>query len=243
MEKLTKDERKALRKEEWQEELKKEEQKKLLTKIGWITGSIIAIIVAFWAIIQFTGSSQDSSKLITKIPQVTNNDLQTGPKNSKVTVLEYADFQCPGCGAYHPIVKKILQDFNGKIHFIYRTFPLTNVHQNALVSAEAAVAAGDQGKFWQMHDMLFEHQSDWAMTQNPQSIFDGYAEKLGLNLEQFHKDSTDPKTKKFIMDEENAGLSVGINSTPTFFINGKQIESPQSYDAFKQVINDAFNNK
>jgi protein-disulfide isomerase len=239
---LTKDERKALRKEEWQEELKQEERNRLMTKVGWILGAIVIIVLAFWGIIQFTGSSQQGPDLITKMPPVTNNDLQTGSRNSKVTLTEYADFQCPGCGAYHPVVKQLLQAFNGKIHFVYRTFPLTQVHQNALAAAEAAIAASKQAKFWEMHDMLYEHQADWSGSQNPQSVFDRYAQSIGLNINQFHKDSTDAKTKKFIMDEENAGVAVGVNSTPTFFLNGKQIQTPQSFDAFKQTIQQAFSN-
>lgn len=243
MENLTKDERKAQRKEEWQEQLKKEERNKMLTKIGWIGGGVVLVIGAFWAIINFTGSSNPSEQLITDMPAVNSKDLQTGDLKSKVTLTEYADFQCPGCGAYHPLVKQLLQDFKGKIHFVYRTFPLTQVHQNAMASALAAVAANNQGKFWEMHDLLFQHQNDWNTLQNPQSVFDGYAQQLGMNIDQFHKDIADAKTKKFIMDEENAGLTIGINSTPTFFLNGKQIVSPQSYDAFKQVIQDAFSNK
>ncbi|HSW87746.1 MAG TPA: thioredoxin domain-containing protein [Candidatus Saccharimonadales bacterium] len=241
MENLTKDERKALRKEEWQEQLKKEERNKAMTKVGWIGGGIVLVIAAFWAIINFTGSSNSNQQLITNMPPVTGKDLQTGDLKSKVTLTEYADFQCPGCGAYHPIVKKLLQDFKGKIHFVYRTFPLTQVHQNAMISAQNAVAANKQGKFWEMHDMLFEHQGDWSTVQNPQSIFDGYAQKIGLDMNTFHKDIADAKTKKFIMDEENAGLAIGVNSTPTFFINGKQIASPQTAEAFTQVVQDAFN--
>lgn len=243
MENLTKDERKAQRKEEWQEQLKKEERNKMLTKIGWIVGGVVLVIAAFWAIVNFTGSSNPSQQLITDMPAVNSKDLQTGDLKSKVTLTEYADFQCPGCGAYHPLVKQLLQDFKGKIHFVYRTFPLTQVHQNAMASSLAAVAANDQGKFWEMHDLLFQHQNEWNTLQNPQSVFDGYAQQLGMNIDQFHKDIADAKTKKFIMDEENAGLAIGVNSTPTFFLNGKQIVSPQSYDAFKQVIQDAFNNK
>lgn len=243
MENLTKDERKALRKEEWQEQLKKEERNKMLTKVGWIGGGIILVIAAFWAIVNFTGSSSPSEQLIPNMPPVTSKDLQTGDLKSKVTLTEYADFQCPACGLYHPVVKQLLKDFKGKIHFVYRTFPLTQVHQNAIASALTAVAAANQGEFWEMHDMLFEHQDAWNTVQNPQSVFDGYAQQLGLNRDQFHKDIADLKTKKFIMDEENAGLAIGVNSTPTFFLNGKQITTPQGYDAFKQVIQNAFNTK
>jgi protein-disulfide isomerase len=237
--KLTKDERKALRKEEWQEELKKDQQKKMVSKIAWISGSVIIILAAFWAIINFTGSTQQDQTLITHMPAITDKDLQTGPKNAKVTLTEYADFQCPACGNYYPLVEHLRKDFNGKIHFVYRTFPLVNVHQNALAAAEAAYAASLQGKFWDLYNLLYQNQTTWGESKNPQPNFDEYAQKVGLNMDQFHKDSKDPKTQKFIMDEENAGTKSGVNSTPTFFINGKQIQNPQSYDQFKQDIQDA----
>lgn len=241
MDKMTKDEKKAQRKEEWQEQLKQEARKQKMTKAGWIGGGVILIIAAFWAIINFTGSSNSSDQqLIDNMPPITSKDLQTGDLKSKVTLTEYADFQCPACGAYHPMVKQLLQAYNGKIHFVYRTFPLTQAHRNAMISAQNAVAAGKQGKFWEMHDMLFEHQADWAELQDPQKIYDGYAEKLGLNMDQFHSDINADATKKFINNEESEGLAIGVNSTPTFFINGKQIQNPTSYDIFKQDIQDAF---
>lgn len=241
--KLTKDERKAQRKEEWQEQLKKDEQKKMLTKIAWIAGSVIIIVIAFWAIINFTGSPEKKETLITKIPPITEKDLQTGPKNAKVTLTEYADFQCPACGQYYPWVEHLKKDFKGKIHVVYRTFPLINFHQNALAAAEAAYASSLQGKFWEMYALLYQHQADWSSLQDPQPVFTDYAKKIGLAIDTFHKDSADPKTKKYIMDEETAGASAGVNSTPSFFINGKQIKNSASYEEFKQAINNAFHTK
>lgn len=250
MDALTKDERKAQRKEEWQEQMKLQQRKSLINKILLWGGGAVLVIAAFWAIITFTGSSGQSQPLIDHMPTVTANDLQTGSANAKVTLTEYADFQCPGCGAFHPILKRLLSDFNpptggqaGKIHFVYRTFPLTQIHKNAMTSAQAAVAANQQGKFWPMHDMLFEHQSDWANLDDPTPVFDSYAQKLGLDMPKYHQDYTSAAVKKFITDEENGGISVGVPGTPTFFINGKQIQTPTSYEEFKQIIQDKLNSK
>lgn len=243
MDKTTKDERKAQRKEEWQEQLKKDAQKKIVSKILWTVGSVAIIFISFWAIINFAGSSEKKETLIEKIPPITQKDLQTGPKNAKVTLTEYADFQCPACGSYYPVVEHLLSDFNGKIRFVYRMFPLVSVHQNALQAAKVAYAASLQGKFWDMYTLLYAHQTDWSGLKDPQIAFDVYAQKIGLTIDTFQKDSADPKTKKYIMDEETAGASAGVNSTPSFFINGKQIKNPASYEEFKETITRAFNAK
>ncbi len=242
MEKLTKDERKALRKEEWQEQMKKEQQNGLLKKISWWVGAIVVLVVAFWAIINFTGSSDQPKKLAT-LTSLTANDITTGPRNAKITLVEYADFQCPACGLYHPLLKKLLSDFNGRIYFVYRFFPLTSVHKNALVAAEAAYAANKQGKFWEMHDMLYETQKDWAESNNASDTFLAYAKKLNLNIDQFKKDAAADTTQSFIMSQENEGIKIGVNSTPSFFINGKQIENPQGYEAFKALLQQQLNGK
>jgi len=237
MEKLTKEERKALKKQEWKEELQKEQRKNILNKIALWGGILAVIIISFWAIINFTGTSQNTSKQYGKLPAITTADIATGPANAMVTLVEYADFQCPACGFEHPFIKQLLNDYNGKIRFVYRFFPLTNIHRHALEASQAAYAAGKQGKFWEMHDMLFEHQTDWAQANNTQDIFFSYAKKLNLDSYQYQKDFADGKTKDFIMNEENQGETIGVNSTPTFFINGKHLENnPQSYSEFKVVI-------
>ena len=107
MDNITKDERKAQRKEEWREELKKEQRKSLINKILLWAGGAVLVVAAFWAIITFTGSSPSSQPLIDHMPPVTANDLQTGPNYAKLTLTEYADFQCPGCGAWNTLVETV----------------------------------------------------------------------------------------------------------------------------------------
>jgi protein-disulfide isomerase len=138
-------------------------------------------------------------------------------------------------------VKQLVRDFNTKIKLVYRYFPLEAVHPYAVISAHAAEAARQQGKFWEMHDLLFEHQNDWTNSQDPQSIFISYAQKIGLDVEKFKNDINSDSVKKFVSDEENAGITAGINATPTFFLNGKQITNPTSYDAFKNIVQNSIN--
>lgn len=247
MEKLTKEEQKAIRKQEkqqWEVQLQKEQQKQTIQKILMWVGAAALVIFAFWAIINFTGTSQTKPTHTYKTPPpITDHDMTTGPKDAKITLLEYADFQCPACGVYHPLVKKLLGDFNGKILFVYRFFPLVNAHQHALISAKAAYAASQQGKFWEMHDMLFEHQNDWAFNDKAENIFVSYAKNLNMDVDKFKKDQANPDFEKIIMSQEDKGAEIGVDSTPTFFLNDKHIDNPAGYDAFKKIITDALQGK
>lgn len=149
--------------------------------------------------------------------------MQEGPKDAKVVMVEYADFQCPGCGVAYAPLNKLFDQYKDKMLFVYRYFPLEQIHKNALSSAKAAYAASLQGKFWEMHDQLFAHQQAWSESDNANQLFDDYAKAIGLNMDQYHKDLNDPKTEKFVKDSEQSAGDIGVNSTPTIFINGKQM--------------------
>lgn len=211
-----------------------------------IWGAVIVVLIGgLWLLINAVNSSPSPSTPleVKNLPAVSKEDFVRGNPNAKVTLIEYADFQCPACGVAYPQVKKFEEDFKNDLKVIYRFFPLTNTHQNSLISSQAAYAASLQGKFWEMHDMLFENQSGWSDSKDAKSIFIGYATKLGLDLKKFESDITSDSSTKFIMDEENKGLSVGINSTPTFFINGKQAQIVGSFDELRKVIQDEINKK
>lgn len=157
-------------------------------------------------------------------------------KDAKVTLIEYADFQCPACGYYHPIVKRLGQEFKN-LSIVYRYFPLPQ-HNNALPSAQAAEAAGQQGKFWEMHDMLFANQNSWAGSNSPEEIFTAYAQTLNLDIAKFKTDFNSAETKTKIQTVYQSGASE-IDGTPTFFLNNKKIQNPQSYDEFRSIIQQA----
>ena len=197
MEKLTKKEKKELRKQEWQEKLKKQEQNKKFKKLGIWAGVAVVLIAAVYGLIQVANSPQVSSTSSGKLPQITNSDPAIGTPSAKVTLVEYSDFQCPACAAYHPMVKQLLTDYNGKIYFVYRYFPLAS-HQNAMISSLAAYAAGLQSKFWEMHDMLFQTQNSWANSQKARETFIDYAKKLDLDINKFKTDLESDKGKNFI---------------------------------------------
>ncbi|MEK7450763.1 MAG: thioredoxin domain-containing protein [Patescibacteria group bacterium] len=206
-----------------------------LGKIVIWVGVVVIITASIWGLISLVNSSSPASS-ISNLPPVSKDDIVTGPKDAKVTLVEYADFQCPACAAYHPLVKQLLSEFPKDIYFVYRFFPLTNIHQNALLSSQAGFAANLQGKFWQMHDMIYENQKSWAAEGNAMDIFVNYATKISLDVDKFKKDINSDTTKKFVNDELNQAIGIGVNSTPTFFLNGKQIQNPNSYDEFKKLV-------
>lgn len=227
-------------KTKWQDAAALQKRNDLLTKIALWGGLVVFLAASIWAL---TAASSNNSNSTTTAgltaPKATSKDFQTGPLNAKVTLTEYADFECPACKAYYPVVKQLMSDFKGKVNFVYRYFPLETIHPNAKLSAQAGYAASLQGKFWQMHDKLFDTQDSWATLPDPTNTFVGYAKDLGLNTAQFQKDMTAQSTADFVQNAYNADVNMGLNATPTFFLNGKQITSPQSYQAFKDLLSKA----
>ena len=138
-----------------------------------------------------------------------------GRETAPLTLLEYGDYECPYCGAAHPSVKQVLQVLGDDLVFAYRHFPLTQIHPHAGGAAEAAEAAGVQGRFWPYHDLLFEHQ-DRLSTRD----LVGYAEQLGLDVERFVSDLKQHKYAPRVREDFVSGVRSGVNGTPTFFANG-----------------------
>lgn len=161
-----------------------------------------------------------------------------GQGNTGVTLVEYGDFQCPGCRQYYPILKQVKEYYGDKITFQFKHFPLESIHKNARAAARAAEAAGKQDKFWEMHDKLFDTQDQWKDTPDPISVFEGYAEELGLDKTKFTNDYKDQETSRTITADLQSGRDLGVSSTPTFALNGKLIEqSPgATFEAFKALI-------
>jgi len=142
-----------------------------------------------------------------------------------VTLEEFGDYQCPPCGQLHPTLKKLKQEYGDRLNFIFRNLPLTKIHQNALLAAEAAEAARVQNRFWEMHDLLYENQSLWKDDVNPRSIFIQFAKDLGLNTWQFTRDMDGKQIQMRIEADEDAAAKQGIDGTPTVLINGRQLRA------------------
>jgi protein-disulfide isomerase len=178
----------------------------------------------------------DESATLT--PAVSEDDHAEGSANAPVTLVEYGDYQCPACGAAYPLVKELQKAFPKELRFVFRNFPLTQLHPYALAAAETAEAAALQGKFWEMHDLLFERQESLEP-----GILAGWAREVGLDLEEFRSALQEGEIEKRIKKDRSGGIRSGVNGTPTFFINGVRYDGARDYgsmrDVFKQMIAEA----
>jgi len=156
----------------------------------------------------------------TRVELSTEGVRMRGAPMAVVTIVEFSDFECPYCGAAHPIIKRALRELEGKVRLAFKNFPLDG-HVRAMPAARAAVAAGRQGKFWEMHDMLFEHQS--ALEDED---LERYAREIGLDVDRFRADLASPEVQRSIDADKAEGRRVGVQGTPTIFVNGRQFKEP-----------------
>jgi protein-disulfide isomerase len=159
-----------------------------------------------------------------------DDDPYIGPKDAKVTLIEFSDFECPFCRKNVATIKELIKTYGGKIKVVFRDFPL-DFHKNAKSAALAAGCAADQGKFWQYHDKLFENQEKLELES-----LKLYAKELGLNTAEFNKCLDSKKHEAEIEKDIQDGQKVGVSGTPTLFINGRKVEGAQPIDQFKKII-------
>jgi protein-disulfide isomerase len=157
----------------------------------------------------------DTKKLL-----IRDSSHKTTNEVKKVQIVEFADFQCPACGVAFPVIENIRKTYGDKITYVYRNFPLMQ-HPQGKPAAAAAEAAGKQGKFWEMYTLLFSKQNEWSGKSNADEIFRGYAKILNLDIDKFTKDSLSEEVTNRIAQDISDGTSLGVNQTPTIFINGE----------------------
>jgi protein-disulfide isomerase len=154
-------------------------------------------------------------------------ELDTGSAPSRgapmapVTIVEFSDFECPYCGAAHPLLKRLLREHEGQVRIVFMHYPIVDAHPQAMQAARASIAAGNQGKFWEMHDLMFEHQD--ALTDED---LEGYAEGLRLDMTRFRADMRSDATQRTIEQQKALGRRAGVTGTPTFFVNGRRFSEP-----------------
>lgn len=163
-------------------------------------------------------------KLYTNAPSGASPPNLLGSPNAAVTVEEFADFQCPTCATVHTKMKEIIAPYGNRIKFIYRSYPLTQIHKNAYEAAVAAEAAGLQGKYWAMQDQLFTNQPNWANSQNARQLFEEYASKIGVDIAKYQNDVVGLPAKTRVDADMRRGQSLKISGTPTIYINGKSVD-------------------
>jgi len=200
---------------------------------------VLGLIV--WGLI--VAMNKDPNRLTKSLvpAEVTSLDHIRGNIDAPVTLIEYEDFQCPACAVYFPVIEKVFNESSTTLRMVFRHFPLLQ-HPNAIPAATAAEAATNQGKFWQMYSLIYANQSDWAEKSNSEAeaIFDGYAGSLGMDLAMFKSDRVSSSTLAKVTAQQQESVKIGIDHTPTFFINGKEVNSESySYEEIKKLVDEA----
>lgn len=201
------------------------------------------ILVGGWMFIKGGNTKLPSLKPSGTAPPISVDEQSRGNPNAQVTIIEYGDFQCPSCASYHPLTEQLIDEYGEHVLFVYRHFPLTKIHDSADLAARAAEAAGLQGRYWDMHDWLYENQLKWAAVPlTASTVIKAHAKAAGLNMEQFEKDLESPAVAEKVRKDQEGGVAAGVAHTPTFFLNLKEIPNPRTYDTLKDLVDEALMN-
>jgi len=162
---------------------------------------------------------------------VGSDDHSRGPLDAKITVVEYGDYQCPYCGQAHPIVERLISEFADSVRLVFRNLPLVDVHPHAEAAAEMAEAVGRQGKFWEIHDALYENQRDLS-----DAALRRYAEGVGADIDEAVKSIAGGEPRERVEADFEGAIRSGANGTPTFFVNGVRYDGSWMYEPFSQYL-------
>ncbi len=206
-----------------------------MTKKTWVI--VIGWVVVIGALAWFSSVGlKENTATNSALLEVASDDYVVGPKSAKVTLIEYLDFECEACGAYFPLVKQLEKEFPDDLRVVRRYFPLPG-HRNGLNAALAVEAAARQGKYNEMHDLLFTEQQNWGEKPSPTpAVFEGYAQQIGLDMTKFKEDVASKSVKDRVQRDMDSGRALGNAGTPTFFLNGQKIQNPQGYEPFKALV-------
>jgi len=206
----------------------KKGQKEILAKLDALDKAVAAVKAAG------TAAAARPQVDPNKVYALSVGDSPTrGPKDAKVTIVEFSDYQCPFCSQAEPLVDQVLQAYPKDVQRVYKQFPLTSIHQNALPAAKAALAAGKQGKFWEMHAKLFENQRELSVDN-----YQKWAQELKLDVARFEKDMSSPEVQAQIDKDQQEARAADVTGTPTIFVNGKRLQQ-RSFEGFKATIDAA----
>lgn len=205
-----------------------------MNKTGWIIFSTVVVLLLGGLVVwtRLSNPSIDVSKVnansVLGATEQSGNigDHVTGSDANKILFIEYGDYQCPSCGGAYPNIKNLMNQYGKDVTLVFRNFPLTTMHPNARAAAAVAEAAGLQGKYWEMHDELYSAQDSWSgLDANKRTdAFQRYAKDLGLNIDKFNSDVTGTAATQKINFDLALGKSLGINATPTFYLNGEKLD-------------------
>lgn len=217
-----------------------------MDRTRWIIFAAVCL-----ALLGFLVFSNDSTKATFEgdPAKVVAGDNVYGNRDAKVVLIEYGDFQCPGCRAFYPVLKEVKEDYKEQTAFVFRHMPISTIHPHAEKAARSAQAAGNQGKFWEMHDKIYENQESWKDAQGGEvsRTFTGYAREIGLDINQWEDDVESEETERRVKRDLAAAQKAGYQlSTPTIVLNGKkinaeeiQVEGQFSAAKLRQLLNEA----
>jgi len=194
----------------------------IVTLIGTIA-LIVGVAVVF-------SQKATQSQTVDQAVLAGDQSNKTGPADAKVTIVEFSDFQCPACAAIYPLIKQVKAQYPSDVAIIYRHFPLSSIHPYAQISAQAAEVAAEAGKFWEMHDRLFEEQAVWSTLKSEDEVIAKlaeYAQELGIDKKSFMERIVSDKVKTAVAEDATAATRIGVNATPTLYINGQKVTAPQ----------------
>ena len=209
-----------------------------MNKIGWIIFSAVVVLILGGLIVWTRMANPpidlagvENNSVIAASEQNGNiGDHVKGKTDSNIRLVEFGDFQCPSCGGAAPNVKTLMEEYGDRVGLIFRNFPLTTIHPNARAASATAEAAGLQGKYWEMHDLLYERQGDWSNQDATKrtETFNQYAEEVGLDLEKFKTDVAAANVGQKISFDQALGKREGVSATPTFYLNGEKLDEETS---------------
>lgn len=218
-----------------------------------IIGVVLLIMLGGGALLMRTPQqplpTQSTLSAATPTQRIVPRDTQPvhfkGHLDAAVQIEEFGDYQCPPCGNFHPIAQRVLAQYGDRIRFSFRNYPLVKIHQFAAEAARAAEAAGQQGKFWEMHDLLYEHQQEWSKAAAARPFFLQYAQQLGLDMTRFTQDIDGAIAGMRVAQDDQLAQMRGVTGTPTLFINGREIpfEQMMDYDKLHAAIDAALAGK
>jgi protein-disulfide isomerase len=201
-------------------------------KNPWTIIGLITVVLFGGAIWYGSSANEKNNEGVQIIEHVAGN------KDALVTLVEYSDLQCPACAAFQPVVKSLLEEYSDRIRFEYKHFPLVALHPFAIQAAVASEAAGQQGKFFEFHDVLFANQTEWANSSTPNIFFIKYAEELGLDVATFRRHMNSSILEDRVRSQFDEGRELGAKATPSFFLNGEFLNPDefQTYQGFIEAV-------
>lgn len=211
-----------------------------------LLGTIVLTVVMVVVIAKLFSGGSTTQETLSEVPlsELVPEGAHTkgATESAKVVVTEFSDFQCPACRAAESVVDQLMDAHGDDVKFVYRHFPLDQIHPNARMAAQAAEAAAESDKFWEMHSLLFDRQSEWEGIRNKDELFkafSGYAEQLQIDKNIFLERIESDEVKMKVQADSAYASQLGLNSTPTFFVNGQQVSAPQLMSSVEQLLSQA----